>query len=199
MSHSLSYGTSAIVRDGFESLPNVSVPAIYSLPTGKSQPSPVADTLLPLTQENTLSLNLALPSTLSHRACIYLRKCGHCYAEHPSVVSGLEDRIAPPHDQRGRYHCTQCNVDFRLKKDLQRHIETMEIHRSAIFQCCCRHRSGRKDNFLKHIKRKKSCRPTVPFICSCGYKIETNSPDAITQLLKHIKPCGQRKRGQPKK
>lgn len=72
VSHSPSYGTSAIVRDGFESLANVSAPAIHSLPTGKSQPSPLADTLLPLTQENIVNLSLALPSQSSNRALIYL-------------------------------------------------------------------------------------------------------------------------------
>jgi hypothetical protein len=107
--------------------------------------------------------------------------------------------VDAPHNQGGRYHCTECNRPFRLEKDFRRHVETTKAHRSAVFQCCCTHTSGRKDNFLKHIERKKPCNPTVPFICSCGYRIESDSPDAISLLLKHIKPCGQRKRGRPKK
>lgn len=101
--------------------------------------------------------------------------------------------------QGGRYHCLECHRPFKLKKDLRRHFETTKAHQPAIFQCCCAHTSGRKDNFLKHIEKKKPCNPTVPFICSCGYEVESNSPNAIILLLEHVKPCGQRKRGRPKK
>ncbi|KAL7900655.1 hypothetical protein HDV64DRAFT_195827 [Trichoderma sp. TUCIM 5745] len=103
------------------------------------------------------------------------------------------------HSQGRRYHCAECDRLFKLEKDFRRHVETTKAHQLAVFQCCCMHTSGRKDNFLQHVERKKPCIPAVPFVCSCGYRIESNSPDAVALLLKHVKPCGQRKRGRPKK
>lgn len=111
----------------------------------------------------------------------------------------MVDNTDPSHGQGGLYHCLECNRPFRFEKDLRRHRETTKAHQAAVFQCCCSHTSGRKDNFLKHVERKKPCSPIVPFICSCGYMIESSSLDAISRLLTHIKPCGQRKRGRPKK
>ncbi|KAL7925758.1 hypothetical protein ACQKWADRAFT_199921 [Trichoderma austrokoningii] len=111
----------------------------------------------------------------------------------------IVDNADASHGQGGPHHCLECNRSFRLEKDLRRHRETTKAHQAAVFQCCCTYTSGRKDTFLKHVERKTPCSPVVPFICSCGYSIESSSSDAIALLLEHVKPCGQRKRGRPKK
>ncbi|PTB41609.1 hypothetical protein M441DRAFT_46744 [Trichoderma asperellum CBS 433.97] len=100
-------------------------------------------------------------------------------------------------DNTGLLHNQDCNADFKLEKTLRRHIETANAHRLSAFQCCCELSFGRKDNFRSHLERKKPCDPIAPFLCSCGYQVESSNQDSVGLILKHIKACG-RKRGRPK-
>ncbi|KAL6901513.1 hypothetical protein GGI43DRAFT_403194 [Trichoderma evansii] len=118
--------------------------------------------------------------------------------EQISDTGQLVDNANSSHYQRRRYHCPECDVDFGLKKDLQRHFETTKAHRSSAIQCHCKQLFSRKDKFYEHV-RKRPCDPVVPFFCSCGYRIESSSPDSVGLILEHVKLCGQRKRGRPKK
>ncbi|KAL6901515.1 hypothetical protein GGI43DRAFT_403200 [Trichoderma evansii] len=120
-----------------------------------------------------------------------------------SAPGSREEQISDAVDYTGPLlylrHCPSCNMDFKLEKDLRRHFKTAWAHRLSSFQCCCKLLFGRKENFRNHIKRGKPCDTIVPFLCSCRWRVDSGSPDSISLILEHIGPCGQRKRGRPKK
>lgn len=154
-------------------------------------PSRVMDASSSKIPTNTQNMSSALPT-------LHDQSASSSHTEHFSDTGRHVDNANPSHYQRGRYHCPECDVDFGLKKDLQRHFETTKAHRSSVIQCHCKLSFSRKDKFYEHI-RKRSCGSVIPFLCSCGYRIESSSPDSADLMLEHVKLCGQRKRGRPKK
>lgn len=195
---SLNCGISLVVRGDINLVPVEPALPLHNLLTfefcsGEDTPFLPAETSLVINSTNmfTNMLNSPLTMPLSFDQSIS--------SSFPENFSHAVDNAGLFHYNGGRYHCPECTIDFKLEKDFRRHLKTVKPHQLTAFQCCCTYKSGRKDNFLKHITRKNICSPIASFICSCGYRVESNSPDAIARLLRHIKPCGQRKRGRPRK
>jgi hypothetical protein len=206
-SDSLNRDISFAASDGFELISELPISILYiRSPACESTSNEETPWLETETPKPAISTNTSPPSfTLPISSNLVLLAdqpvsfaCNSCSGNFPNA-SQLVDHIVSSHYQDGRYHCSKCNVDIGLKKDLQRHFETTETHRLSAIRCRCSLSFGRKDKFCEHLQRKKPCDSILSFSCFCGHRIESSSPDSTNRILEHIKPCGQRKRGRPKR
>ena len=94
----------------------------------------------------------------------------------------------------GRRQCQR----FKDRKDFRRHLTETSAHSQAPFRCRCGREFLRKEKFRSHLKQR-ACRGNLPFTCSCGFTMSTNTEQANLDFEKHFEPCGQRKRGRPRK
>lgn len=180
----------SFLKGGFGLTPVLPAFVIHDLPTPESPlnnrtQSPVTDAPLPKTATTTSSLSLAWP-------LIQDQSEPGSHSEH---INNVVESTGFSQHQGTQYHCAECQTDFKFEKSLQRHIKTADAHRSLAFelQCCCQSLFGRKDNFRKHVKLKhiklKVCKPLVPFLCSCGYQVESSHRDSGRLILDHTKAC----------
>ncbi|KAL6795813.1 hypothetical protein GGI42DRAFT_332150 [Trichoderma sp. SZMC 28013] len=110
----------------------------------------------------------------------------------------LIDHIWLKHRQGRRFHCRTCNVDFGLRKDLRRHLESAKPHQSSAIRCRCQ-KLFRKDKFRNHLQNKKPCKTIVHFLCHCGHSVDSSTLDAVSRIVQHIGDCGRGRPGRPKK
>ncbi|KAI1733820.1 hypothetical protein F4680DRAFT_378894 [Xylaria scruposa] len=113
----------------------------------------------------------------------------HLAVRHPETRSNM----AKPY-YCGRQSCSQ----FKSRKDFMRHLSSTPIHSLSRWRCCCGRDFSRKDNFRKHYQ-EMTCAALTPFICSCGYVVDSRQSNALTTFEKHFNPCGKRSRGRPRK
>lgn len=142
----------------------------------------------------------ASPATSTHTSQADLPVFYTCDFCHDTFVNlcQLIDHIELKHRRGRRFYCRTCNVDFGLKKDFRRHLETAKPHQLSVIRCRCQ-KLLRKDKFRNHLRRKKPCDNIVHFLCYCGHSVDSRALDAVSRIVQHISDCGRGRPGRPKK
>lgn len=190
------------------------LPSEQSIPTGysfnftnRTTSSPETDTgpLLSTASKNPGSQIAESPSSASCATSThtspadspFLYTCDFCHNTFVSLCQ-LVDHIELKHRRGKRFCCRTCNVDFGLKKDFRRHLETAKPHQLSAIRCRCK-KLLRKDKFRNHLQRKKPCDNVVHFLCYCGHSVDSSTLDAVSTIVQHIGDCGRGRPGRPKK
>ncbi|KAF3062699.1 hypothetical protein CFAM422_010808, partial [Trichoderma lentiforme] len=188
------------LSDGLDLLPEPSIPTSYSFNfTSGTTSSPEAD-IFPIlsTVSEDPGPQIAEHSSSASPADLPLfHTCDFCHDTF-SNLGQLIDHIELKHRRGRRFYCRTCDMDFGLKKDFRRHLESAKPHQLSAIRCRC-HKLFRKDKFRNHLQRKKPCDNIVHFLCFCGHSVDSNALDAVSRIVQHIGDCGRGRPGRPKK
>lgn len=144
----------------------------------------------------TLSSAPFTPSVQPH-----ITLCGQCQMNFDGVESILK-HIGAKHRSTGSsfWPCvvSNCNKDFKLQKDLRRHLD--DKHFENGYTCPCGRRR-RRDKHKSHIKHYRHTGGGF-YVCQCGHRMNSQDPHGLENHLSHIeKGCPDRQprtRGRPR-
>lgn len=105
------------------------------------------------------------------------------------VISDVVSATGSPRDERKRYYCEPCEKEFQTAGGYYLHMRHAKTHQTFGYQCCCKYWTHRKDTFRRHINRVFKCNGLEPFVCLCGYQVNSTRPGSMDLIWEHIEAC----------